>query len=122
MDNKRSKLRDKPKLPTKLKLENTMDASGMWFAAAVLFAVLAAGIIVYRAANDDIIRTASNDTLTEAITLPHNSTASKKPLAGSITTVEISIVVDNTTTAANAAVIQTRLANSRSGAKNIGLK
>jgi hypothetical protein len=33
----------------------------MWFAAAVLFAVLAAGIIIYRAANDDIIRTASND-------------------------------------------------------------
>ena len=36
----------------------------MWFAAAVLFAVLAAGIIIYRAAKDDIIRTASNDTLT----------------------------------------------------------
>jgi hypothetical protein len=64
MDSKRSKLSDKPELPTKLKLENTMDASGMWFAAAVLFAVLAAGIIIYRAANDDIIRTASNDTLT----------------------------------------------------------
>ena len=64
MDNKRSKLSDKPELPTKLKLENTMDASGMWFAAAVLFAVLAAGIIIYRAANDDIIRTASNDALT----------------------------------------------------------
>jgi len=54
--------------------------------------------------------------------LPHNSTASKKPLAGSITTVEISIVVDNTTTTANAAVIQTRLANNCLGAKNIGLK
>jgi hypothetical protein len=51
VDNNRSKLSDKPELPTKLKLENTMDASGMWFAAAVLFA-------------DDIIRTASNDTLT----------------------------------------------------------
>jgi hypothetical protein len=63
MDNKRS-ISDKPELPTKLKLENTMDASRMWFAAAVLFAVLAAGIIIYRAANDDIIRTASNDTLT----------------------------------------------------------
>ncbi len=62
MDNKRSKLSDKPELPTKLKRENTMDASGMWFAAAVLFAVLAAGIIIYRAANDDI-RTAANDTL-----------------------------------------------------------
>jgi hypothetical protein len=64
VDNNRSKLSDKPELPTKLKLENTTDASGMWFAAAVLFAVLAAGIIIYRAANDDIIRTASNDTLT----------------------------------------------------------
>jgi hypothetical protein len=63
MDNKKSKLSDKPELPTKLKLENTMDASGIWFAAAALFAVLAAGIIIYRAANDDI-RTASNDTLT----------------------------------------------------------
>jgi hypothetical protein len=31
MDNKRSKLSDKPELPTKLKLENTMDVSGMWF-------------------------------------------------------------------------------------------
>ncbi len=61
MDNNRSKLSDKPELPTKLKFDNTMDASGMWFAAAVLFAVLAAGIIIYRA-NDDI-RTASNDTL-----------------------------------------------------------
>jgi hypothetical protein len=62
MDNNGSKLSDKSELPTELKLENTMDASGMWFAAAVLFAVLAAGIIIYRAANDDI-RTASNDTL-----------------------------------------------------------
>jgi hypothetical protein len=61
MDNNGSKPSDKPELPTS-KLENTMDASGMWFAAAVLFAVLAAGIIIYRAANDDI-RTASNDTL-----------------------------------------------------------
>ena len=78
MDNKRSKLSDKPELPTKLKLENTMDASGMWFAAAVLFAVLAAGIIIYRAANDDIIRTASNDTLTEAITLPHKQHCQQK--------------------------------------------
>jgi hypothetical protein len=37
-----------------------MDTSGMWFAAAVLFAVLAAGIIIYRATNDDI-HTAAND-------------------------------------------------------------
>jgi hypothetical protein len=62
MDNNGSKLSDKSELPTELKLENTMDTSGMWFAAAVLFAVLAAGIIIYRAVNDDI-RTASIDTL-----------------------------------------------------------
>jgi hypothetical protein len=62
MDNDGSKLSDKSEVPTELKLENTVDTSGMWFAAAVLFAVLAAGIIIYRAANDDI-RTASNDTL-----------------------------------------------------------
>ena len=62
MDNNGSKLNDKSELPTELRLENTVDTSGMWFAAAVLFAVLAAGIIIYRAANDDI-RTAANDTL-----------------------------------------------------------
>ena len=59
MDKNGSKLNDKSELPTELRLENTVDTSGMWFAAAVLFAVLAAGIIIYRAANDDI-RTASN--------------------------------------------------------------
>jgi len=62
MDNNGSKLNDKSGVPSELELENTMDTSGMWFAAAVLFAVLAAGIIIYRAANDDI-RTAANDTL-----------------------------------------------------------
>jgi hypothetical protein len=62
MDNNGSKPSDKSEVPTELKLENTLDTSGMWFAAAVLFAVLAAGIIIYRAANDDI-RTASNNTL-----------------------------------------------------------
>ena len=62
MDNNGSKLNDKSELPSELELENTLDTSGMWFAAAVLFAVLAAGIIIYRAANDDI-RTAANDTL-----------------------------------------------------------
>jgi hypothetical protein len=59
MDNNRSEPSEKPELPTEQKLENTVDMSGMWFAAAVLFAVLAAGIIIYRAANNDI-RTASN--------------------------------------------------------------
>ena len=62
MDNNESKPSDKSELPTELELENTLDTGGMWFAPAVLFAVLAAGIIIYRAANDDI-RTAANDTL-----------------------------------------------------------
>ena len=62
MDNNANKLSNKTELPNKPKLENTVDTSGMWFAAVVLFAVLAAGIIIYRTANDDI-RTASNDTL-----------------------------------------------------------
>ena len=60
MDNNGSKLSDKSELPAELKPENTVDTSGMWFGAAVLFAVLAAGIIIYRAANDGI-RTAAND-------------------------------------------------------------
>jgi hypothetical protein len=62
MDNNGSKPSDKSELPSELELETTVDTSGMWFAAAVLFAVLAAGVIIYRAANDDI-RTAANDTL-----------------------------------------------------------
>ena len=62
MDKNGNKLSDKSELPTELKLENTMDTSGMWFAAAVLFAVLAAGIIIYRAANNGI-HTAANDAL-----------------------------------------------------------
>ena len=39
-----------------------MDTCGRWFAVAVLFAVLVAGIIIYRAVNNDV-RTASNDIL-----------------------------------------------------------
>jgi hypothetical protein len=58
MDNNRKS--DRTELPTKL--ENTMDASGRWFAIVVLFAVLVAGIMIYRAANNDI-RTALNDIL-----------------------------------------------------------
>ena len=61
MDNNGSKLNDESEPPTELRLENSMDTSGMWFAAAVLFAVLAAGFIIYRAANDGI-RTAADDT------------------------------------------------------------
>ena len=61
MDKNGSKPSDESELPTELKLENTVDTTGMWFAAAVLFAVLAAGIIIYRATNDDI-HTAANET------------------------------------------------------------
>jgi hypothetical protein len=47
-------------LPAKLEFENAADATGFWFAAAVLFAVLAAVIIVYRIGDADT-RMASND-------------------------------------------------------------
>jgi len=40
--------------------EKGADAAGYWFAAAVFFAFLAAGIIIYRTAGDEF-RTASND-------------------------------------------------------------
>jgi hypothetical protein len=43
-----------------LKSAATTDTIGLWFAAAVVLAFLAAGVIVYRTANQDI-RTASND-------------------------------------------------------------
>jgi hypothetical protein len=56
MRNNKSKQSDKPERQTKL------DTSGMWFAAAALLAVLAAGIITYRTANDDI-HTAASDTI-----------------------------------------------------------
>jgi hypothetical protein len=55
-------------LPAKLEFENAADATGFWFAAAVLFAVLAAVIIVYRTGNSDM-RIASNDTMPVATQL-----------------------------------------------------
>ena len=48
-------------LDQNLELKARADATGYWFAAAVLFAFLAAGIIVYRAGGDEF-RTAANDT------------------------------------------------------------
>jgi hypothetical protein len=54
---------DEAELPTKLDFEamnptgmnpSGMDSSGMWFAVAAVFALLAAGTIVYRAANNDM--------------------------------------------------------------------
>jgi hypothetical protein len=54
---------DASELPAELKSEamnsidmnsSCMDSSGMWFAAAAVFALLAAGTIIYRVANDDV--------------------------------------------------------------------
>jgi hypothetical protein len=44
----------------KLEFERATDAAGYWFAAVVLFAFLAAGVIVYRTGNSEF-RTATND-------------------------------------------------------------
>ena len=44
---------DQGELPAKLEFE-AMDSSGMWFAVAAVFALLAAGVIIYRAANSDL--------------------------------------------------------------------
>jgi hypothetical protein len=57
-------------LDPKLESETGADAIGYWFAAAVLFAFLAAGIIVYRAGGADEFRTATNDVPTTAQTTP----------------------------------------------------
>lgn len=58
--NNENKQNDEAELPSKFEFE-AIDASGMWFAAAAVFAILAAGVIVYRAANNDI-RIALSDT------------------------------------------------------------
>jgi hypothetical protein len=60
MDKELGKHEYKFELPVKLEFENAADATGFWFAAAVLFAVLAAIIIVYRTGESDI-HMASND-------------------------------------------------------------
>jgi hypothetical protein len=66
MDSNKDKQNNKPELPTKLEFEDTLDMAGMWFTAAALFAVIAAGIILYRTANDDT-RTALNDVAPSAV-------------------------------------------------------
>ncbi len=48
-------------LDQKLESKTVADATGYWFAAAVLFAFVAAGVIVYRAGGTDEFRTATND-------------------------------------------------------------
>jgi hypothetical protein len=57
-------------LDPKLELQTGADATGYWFAAAVLFAFLAAGIIVYRAGGGDEFRTATNDVAATTQTSP----------------------------------------------------
>jgi hypothetical protein len=61
MDDQKQNYQCDSDLPPKLEFENAADSSGLWFAAAVVFAVIAAGIIVYRTATSDPIRTAAND-------------------------------------------------------------
>jgi hypothetical protein len=57
-------------LDQKLESKTVADATGYWFAAAVLFAFVAAGVIVYRAGGADEFRTATNDVPTTTQTSP----------------------------------------------------
>jgi hypothetical protein len=59
-------------LERRLDSERAPDAAGYWFLAAVLFAFIAAGIIVYRAGNAET-QTAAN--------YPSNPTAQADPVA-----------------------------------------
>jgi hypothetical protein len=59
-------------LERRLDSERAPDAAGYWFLAAVLFAFIAAGIIVYRAGNIET-QTAAN--------YPSNPTAQIDPVA-----------------------------------------
>jgi len=40
---------------------NSADAMGLWFAALVLCAVFAAGVMIYQSGNTDVVVTASNN-------------------------------------------------------------
>ena len=51
--------RDSYRLEPSLESERAPNAAGYWFLAAVLFAFIAAGIIVYRASNAEM-QTAAN--------------------------------------------------------------
>jgi hypothetical protein len=59
-------------LERRLDTERTPDTAGYWFLTAVLFAFIAAGIIVYRAGNAEV-QTAAN--------YPSNPTAQTDPVA-----------------------------------------
>jgi hypothetical protein len=63
---------DNFRLEPSLKSERAPDAAGYWFLAAVLFAFIAAGVIVYRAGNAEI-QTAAN--------YPSHPTAQSDPVA-----------------------------------------
>jgi hypothetical protein len=65
MDRTRLDLRLDSDLPAKPEFENDVDATCFWFTAAVVFAVLAAGVIVYRADDSDV-RMAANDAMPAA--------------------------------------------------------
>ena len=57
-----------PNAPLEIEFENAADAPGYWFAAAALFAVLIAAVIVYRAANSGMV-VAANDVAAPAAQL-----------------------------------------------------
>jgi hypothetical protein len=65
MDSKTTRQSYKFELPQKVEFSNAADAAGFWFATIVLCAVIAAGVIVYRTGNPDIV-TASNDVMPSA--------------------------------------------------------
>ncbi len=75
MDNKVPTEIDKlnSNLTPQLEFANAADATGLWFAAAVMLAVFAAGVIVYRGGggNSDIV-TASNVPMPAAAHAAHN--------------------------------------------------
>jgi hypothetical protein len=58
MDKKLNEPNAEPGFKPGLQYESRTDPTFMWFASAVLFAVLAAGVIIYRSGNSDF-RTAS---------------------------------------------------------------
>lgn len=66
MDSKTNQKSNKVELPRKLEFSNAADATGFWFAAVALCAVLAAGVILYRTGNPDMV-TASNDVAPAAV-------------------------------------------------------
>jgi hypothetical protein len=68
MDNGMNKQSFNPDAPAELEFDYGPDATGYWFAALVMFAALAAGVIVYRAANYDTV-VALNDPPPAAATL-----------------------------------------------------